>query len=79
MLLGVVACQTVGVPPETENCATEAGSKIAYGLIRDYDMGGCKCADDSAEWNRAAFTGDESENRLLGSNGIISENWACYC
>ena len=53
LLLAVAANanpRSVGVPPHSHNCVSPAGSKIALGLEKDYDMGGCKCADDTAEW-----------------------------
>lgn len=54
----------VGVPPHSHNCATEKTAKLAYGLSRDYDMGGCKCNDDTAEW---------------GPGKKLAEEWSCWC
>jgi len=41
-----------GVPPHTHNCKTSSDSNapFALGLSRDYEMGGCKCHDDTAKW-----------------------------
>ena len=51
--------------PHPHDCRTVGGAKIAYGLRKDYDMGGCKCNDDTATWG-------------VG-NGMHGENMACYC
>jgi len=60
--------EQVGVPPHTHNCKTEGSSPISWGLAKDYDMGGCKCADDTAEWTPNAQ-----------ESNAIEESWACYC
>jgi len=41
---------------------------MALGLEKDYDMGGCKCADDTMEWMPKHPNSDD-----------VAENWACYC
>ena len=67
MLLGASAMEQ-GVPPHTHDCATPTGAVMALGLIRDYDMGGCKCADDTAEWMPHA-----------PNKPTAKENWSCWC
>jgi len=65
-----------GVPPTTQNCngypllATGAGNfdaqAVAWGLVVDREFGGCKCADEDAEFNLAPF-----------NNNVA--NWSCKC
>jgi len=61
MLLSFVASNQVGVPPHNDGNCTTKDSPIASGLVRDFVMGGCKCADDDAEWTRRNSVGDNSE------------------
>ena len=56
--------KVVGVPPHSHMCKTESNTLAPWGLKRDYDMGGCKCADDTAEW---------------GPGNNVKEEWKCWC
>ena len=65
-LLGAFASAdptSAAVPPHPHGCKTNRGS-IAFGLEKDYDMGGCKCDDDTAIW---------------GPGSGLDPRWACYC
>lgn len=53
----------MGVPPHSHQCKTAVGAS-PWGLKRDRDMGGCKCADDTAEW---------------GPGDGLAEEWKCWC
>ena len=74
MLLGFTAANNIpghfgwqqGVPPHGHSNCEEipAQTTEAVGLVPDYDMGGCKCADPLAEW---------------GPGPEVTALWACYC
>jgi len=59
------AINHAATPPQPHDCKTVLGAKVAYGLRKDYDMGGCKCNDDTAIWGPG--------------QGGHDERWACYC
>ena len=65
VLLLASAClgERFAKPPHPHKCETNKGD-IAFGLRKNYEAGGCQCADDSAKWS--------------GGPGIDAQ-WACHC
>jgi hypothetical protein len=83
VILGAVAGQ-INIPPYTNNkCTTPSTSTIAYGLIPDTELGGCKCEDVNAVWAKAPFSGTfESDGGPKWSDKGFKageDMWSCYC
>merc|ERR1719469_1016418 len=79
MLFGAATAYIRRVPPNNQICTSVTGSSLASGLVKDYYLGGCKCASEDAEWSTPPYSIGEfgpPNEFALNSGGT---HWACYC